>query len=101
MPAMDEEDRPKKKIAHEIGQDVTLLSVKELDERVGLLKEEIARLEADKVKKQAQSSAADLFFKRKGPRCPLCAPRRAGGGPRARGASRQAPASRSADRGPR
>ena len=29
-----------------------------------LLKEEIARLEADKVKKQAQRSAADQFFKR-------------------------------------
>lgn len=64
MPAMDDEDRPKKKLAHEIGQDLTLLSVKELDERVALLKEEIARLEADKVKKQAQRSTADQFFKR-------------------------------------
>lgn len=64
MPAFDEEDRPKKKIAHEIGQDLTLLSVKELDERVALLNEEIARLEADKTKKQAQRSAADQFFKR-------------------------------------
>ena len=44
----DEEDRPKKKIAHEIGQDLTLLSVTELDQRVQLLKDEIARLEADK-----------------------------------------------------
>ena len=64
MPAIDDDDRPKKKIVHEIGQDLTLLSVKELDERVGLLKEEIARLEADKLKKQAQRSAADQFFKR-------------------------------------
>ena len=64
MPATDEDDRPKKKIAHEIGQDLTLLSVKELDERVALLTEEIARLEADKVKKQASRSAADQFFKR-------------------------------------
>jgi uncharacterized small protein (DUF1192 family) len=64
MPAIDEDDRPKKKISHEIGQDLTLLSVKELDERVALLNEEIARLEADKVKKQAQRSAADQFFKR-------------------------------------
>ena len=64
MPAMDEDDRPKKKLVHEIGQDLTLLSVKELDERVALLKEEIARLEADQVKKQAQRSAADQFFKR-------------------------------------
>lgn len=64
MPAIDDEDRPKKKISHEIGQELTLLSVRELDERVALLKEEIARLEVDKAKKQDQRSAADQFFKR-------------------------------------
>ena len=64
MAPIDEDDRPRKKIVHEIGQDLTLLSVQELDERVALLNEEIARLEADKVKKQAQRSAADQFFKR-------------------------------------
>jgi uncharacterized small protein (DUF1192 family) len=64
MAAFDDEDKPKKKIAHEIGQDLTLLSVTELDERVALMREEIARLEADKAKKQAQRSAADQFFKR-------------------------------------
>jgi uncharacterized small protein (DUF1192 family) len=64
MPASDDDDRPKKKIAHEIGQDLTLLSVKELTERISLLKDEIARLEADIAKKQASRSAADLFFKR-------------------------------------
>ena len=57
-------DRPKKKIVHEIGQDLTLLSVKELDERVALLNEEIARLEADKTRKQASRSVADQFFKK-------------------------------------
>jgi uncharacterized small protein (DUF1192 family) len=64
MPAIDDDDRPKKKISHEVGQELTLLSVRELDERVALLKDEIARLEADKAKKQAQRSAADQFFKR-------------------------------------
>jgi uncharacterized small protein (DUF1192 family) len=64
MPAMDEDDRPKKKIAHEIGQDLTLLSVGELGERVALLKEEIGRLEADMAAKRASKSAADLFFKK-------------------------------------
>ena len=64
MPAIDEDDRPKKKIAHEIGQELTLLSVRELTERIGLLKEEIARLEADIAKKQATRSAADQFFKK-------------------------------------
>ena len=64
MPAFDEDDRPKKKMAHEIGQELTLLSVRELTERIGLLKDEIARLEADIAKKQATRSAADQFFKR-------------------------------------
>ena len=32
MPAFDEEDTPKKKISHEIGQDLTLLSAGELAE---------------------------------------------------------------------
>ena len=64
MPATDDDDRPKRKIAHEIGQDLTLLSVGELDERVALLRDEIARLEADKAKKQATRSAADQLFKR-------------------------------------
>ena len=64
MPAIEEDDRPKRKIAHEIGQDLTLLSATELTERIGLLKEEIARLEADRTRKQAVKSAADTFFKK-------------------------------------
>jgi uncharacterized small protein (DUF1192 family) len=64
MPAFDEEDRPKKKLVHEIGQDLTLLSVGELTERIALLKEEIARLEANMTSKRASKSAADLFFKK-------------------------------------
>jgi uncharacterized small protein (DUF1192 family) len=64
MPAFDDEDRPKKKVTHEIGQDLTLLSVGELTERVALLKEEIARLEANMSSKRASKSAADLFFKK-------------------------------------
>jgi uncharacterized small protein (DUF1192 family) len=64
MPAIDEDDKPKKKLVHEIGQDLTLLSAGELTERINLLKEEIARLEADMAKKQAMKSAADTFFKK-------------------------------------
>ena len=64
MPAIEDDDRPKKKVAHEIGQDLTLLSVEELGARVGLLKEEIARLEADMARKQETRAAADQFFKR-------------------------------------
>jgi uncharacterized small protein (DUF1192 family) len=64
MAANEDDDRPKKKIAHEIGQDLSLLSVKELDERVALLKDEIARLEANKQGKQASRLSADAFFKK-------------------------------------
>jgi uncharacterized small protein (DUF1192 family) len=64
MPAMDDDDRPKKKIVHEISQDLTLLSVRELQERIALLEEEIGRLEADIAKKQSSRNVADQFFKK-------------------------------------
>jgi uncharacterized small protein (DUF1192 family) len=64
MPAMEEDDRPKKKIVHEIGQDLALLAVKELQERIALLKEEITRLEAAMASKQASRNVADQFFKK-------------------------------------
>ena len=64
MPAIDDDERPKKKVSHEIGQELALLSVAELEGRIALMREEIARLEADIVKKQASRSAADQFFKR-------------------------------------
>jgi uncharacterized small protein (DUF1192 family) len=64
MPVMDEDDRPKKKIAHEIGQDLALLSVEELADRIALLREEIGRLDEALAKKRASRSAADQFFKR-------------------------------------
>ncbi|MFN3657551.1 MAG: DUF1192 domain-containing protein [Pseudolabrys sp.] len=64
MAAFEEDDRPKKKVSHEIGQDLTLLSVDELAARVALLNEEIARLESDMAQKRAKRAAADQFFKR-------------------------------------
>jgi uncharacterized small protein (DUF1192 family) len=60
-----EDDLPvKKKTTHEIGQDLSLLSIGELTERITLLKEEIARLESAKASKSATRTAADAFFKR-------------------------------------
>lgn len=64
MPAIDDEERPKKKIGHEIGQDLALLSVGELDERIALLREEITRLEAAADKKKASRDVASQFFKK-------------------------------------
>lgn len=58
----DEPAKPKR--SHEIGQDLSLLSVAELDERIAMLREEIARLEADKVAKGATKLAAEALFRR-------------------------------------
>lgn len=59
----EEQVRPKKK-AHEIGEDLALLSVGELRERVEALKAEIERLEGAIRSKEASRDAADTFFKR-------------------------------------
>ena len=61
---IDDDDRPKKKITHDIGQELALLSVKELQERIALLKDEIARLEASIAGKQSSRNVADQFFKK-------------------------------------
>ena len=61
---LEEDLAPKKKPVHDIGQDLALLSVEELAERIGLLRQEITRLEQALQAKQASRSAADQFFKR-------------------------------------
>jgi uncharacterized small protein (DUF1192 family) len=58
-----DDDEPRKKITHDIGQDLSLLSVNELEERIGLLTAEIQRLREAEVKKRASKDAADSFFK--------------------------------------
>jgi uncharacterized small protein (DUF1192 family) len=63
MAAIDDDDRPKKKVAHEIGQDLSLLSVDELGLRIKLMQDEIRRLEADMTEKRAKRAAADQIFK--------------------------------------
>ena len=59
---MDDDDRPKKKIVHEIGQELALLSVKELQDRIALMREEIARLEAVIASKQTSRNVAGHVF---------------------------------------
>jgi uncharacterized small protein (DUF1192 family) len=61
--ASEDDDRPRKKISHEIGQDLSLLSVEELGERIALLRSEIERLEAASARKRASKDAANSFFK--------------------------------------
>jgi uncharacterized small protein (DUF1192 family) len=59
-----DDDRPRKTHAHEIGQDLSPLSIEEIDRRITALHAEIERLQAARAGKQASKAAADLFFKR-------------------------------------
>jgi uncharacterized small protein (DUF1192 family) len=61
--AIEDDDRPRKKVTHEIGQDLSLLSLEELNERIALLNSEIERLQTAATKKRASKEAADSFFK--------------------------------------
>jgi len=61
--AIEDDDKPKRKISHEIGQDLSLLSVEELNERIALLGTEIERLQAAVAKKRASKEAANSVFK--------------------------------------
>jgi uncharacterized small protein (DUF1192 family) len=58
-----EEDAPRKRSSHDIGTDLSMISVEELHERVSQLKAEIARIEAEIARKGASRAAADQVFK--------------------------------------
>ena len=49
--------------AHEVGQDLSTLSVSELDERIEILEREIERLKEARSRKEASRNAASAFFK--------------------------------------
>ena len=49
--------------AHELGQPLDALSLRELEERVALMRAEIARLESAAQAKRASKNAADAFFR--------------------------------------
>jgi uncharacterized small protein (DUF1192 family) len=59
-----DDDRKPRKPAHEIGQDLSLLSVAELHQRIEMLRQEIARLEADLSAKGSTKDAAEALFRR-------------------------------------
>jgi uncharacterized small protein (DUF1192 family) len=63
MAIFDDEPR-KKPRPHEIGQDLSLLSVDELSQRIAMLRDEIARLETERAAKGATKSAAEALFRR-------------------------------------
>ena len=58
----DEPLKPKR--VHEIGQDLSLLSVDELSERISQLRQEIGRLESELASKGATKLAAEALFRR-------------------------------------
>jgi uncharacterized small protein (DUF1192 family) len=64
MNCMEWDDtRPKKKPAHELGADLSVLSVKELEEYLAVLAAERQRVETMLVAKKASQSAAHSAFK--------------------------------------
>ncbi len=60
---MFDEDEVKKPKAHEVGMPIDTMSVDELNDRIGLLRAEIARLEAAVVARKQTKDAADSLFK--------------------------------------
>ncbi|MBW9072298.1 DUF1192 domain-containing protein [Agrobacterium deltaense] len=58
-----DDDRPQKPAAHEIGGDLSLLSVDELSSRIDLLQAEITRLEEERTRKSAGRQAAENLFR--------------------------------------
>ena len=64
MAASEDEDAPRKKLRHEIGEDLSSLSLDELAERIALLRDEIARIEAAIAAKKPSADVAASFFKR-------------------------------------
>ena len=61
---LDDLEPKKKAKAHEIGQDITRLSVGELKALIETLTAEIARVEEALSSKQSSKSAAESVFKR-------------------------------------
>lgn len=59
-----EDDAVKKPSPHEIGQDLGMLSLRDIDERIEILRAEITRLEAARSRKDATKAAADAFFRK-------------------------------------
>ncbi len=60
---MFDDDAVKKPKGHEVGMPIDTMSVSELEERIAMLREEIARLELAIAARQRTRAAADSVFK--------------------------------------
>jgi len=68
MPVMDEDDRPRPKgdaASKLAAEDLSPYSIDELDDRIRLLEDEIARVEKHRLNAAAHRDAADQLFGRK------------------------------------
>lgn len=63
MPLDLADDAPRPKPRHELGQDLSALSLHEFDERIALLKAEIERLTEARRRKEASHQAASAVFR--------------------------------------
>lgn len=61
--AILDEDAAKKTPKHELGEDLSSLSLDELDERIMLLRQEIERIEEAIAAKRTSADVAATFFK--------------------------------------
>ena len=61
--AIEEERQRPKPPAHTVGEDLAVLSIDELGERIDVLRREIARIEAAIAGKRAGAAAADAVFR--------------------------------------
>jgi uncharacterized small protein (DUF1192 family) len=58
------EEQPRQSLAgHEVGEELSMLSIEEIDERIELLEREIGRLKEARTRKEASRTAASAFFK--------------------------------------
>lgn len=62
--AMMEDEPVRSKTPHVVGEDVSLLSAAELELRIGMLRAEIERLEAERQARGATRNAAEALFRR-------------------------------------
>lgn len=62
--AMFDDDEVPRRKTHEVGMPIDTMSVGELEERIALLEEEIARLRAAIDARKQTKAAADSLFKR-------------------------------------
>jgi uncharacterized small protein (DUF1192 family) len=60
---MDLENEPRPPAKMVIGENLDVISIAELEQRIQSLESEIARIRAEIVKKQAGKAAADAFFR--------------------------------------